>query len=86
MRNGGDATALIVNAMLLRATRRWPQHGNGRILLPHATEAHESEGAPGERIMHGFHASESQCSYGLTMHIVSFALAGIILGLVLLIR
>jgi len=39
-----------------------------------------------ERIVHGFHASESQCSYGLTMHLVSFALAGIILGIVLLIR
>jgi hypothetical protein len=36
-------------------------------------------------MMHGFHASESQCSYGLTMHLVSFGLAGIILGLVLLI-
>jgi len=35
--------------------------------------------------MHGFHASESQCSYGLTMHLVSFARAGIILGLVLLV-
>jgi hypothetical protein len=35
--------------------------------------------------MHGFHASESQCNYGLTMHLVSFALAGIILGVVLLI-
>lgn len=39
----------------------------------------------GERMMHGFHASESQCNYGLTMHLVSFALAGIILGIVLLI-
>lgn len=85
-RNGGDATALIVNAMLLRATRRWSQRNNRRIFLLHATEAHESKGAPMERVMHGFHASESQCSYGLTMHIVSFALAGIILGLVLLIR
>lgn len=36
--------------------------------------------------MHGFHASDSQCSYGLAMHLVSFALAGIILGAVLLIR
>ena len=36
--------------------------------------------------MHGFHASESQCSYGLMMHLVSFALAGIILGIVLLLR
>jgi hypothetical protein len=35
--------------------------------------------------MHGFHASESQCSYGLTMHLVSLALAGIILGVVLLV-
>jgi hypothetical protein len=35
--------------------------------------------------MHGFHATESQCSYGLLMHAISFALAGVILGLVLLI-
>jgi hypothetical protein len=35
--------------------------------------------------MHGFHASESQCSYGLAMHLVSFVLAGLILGVVLLI-
>lgn len=35
--------------------------------------------------MHGFHASESQCSYGLAMHLVSFVLAGVILGIVLLI-
>jgi hypothetical protein len=35
--------------------------------------------------MHGFHASDSQCAYGLTMHLVSFVLAGIILGVVLLI-
>ena len=46
----------------------------------------ESKGTPVERVMHGFHASDSQCSYGLTMHLVSFALAGIILGAVLLIR
>ena len=32
--------------------------------------------------MHDFHASESQCNYGLTMHLVSFALAVIILGVV----
>lgn len=38
-----------------------------------------------ERMMHGFHASNSQCSYGLAMHLVSFALAGIILGVVMLI-
>lgn len=51
-----------------------------------ATPCLKSKGAPMERVMHGFHASESQCSYGLTMHLVSFALAGIILGVVLLIR
>jgi|GEM_PF-1442609 len=36
--------------------------------------------------MHGFHVSDSQGSYSLTMHLISFALAGIILGAVLLIR
>lgn len=36
--------------------------------------------------MHGFHASDSQCSYGLTMHLLSVALASLILGIVLLIR
>jgi hypothetical protein len=45
----------------------------------------EQRRAGGEDTMHGFHASESQCNYGLTMHLVSFALAGIILGVVLLI-
>ena len=35
--------------------------------------------------MHGFHASSSQCSYGVAMHAVSFALAAIILGGVMMI-
>ena len=34
--------------------------------------------------MHGFHASDSPCAYGLTMHLISFALAGVFLGVVLL--
>lgn len=33
--------------------------------------------------MHGFHASDRKCDYGLTMHLVSFAIAAAILGLVL---
>lgn len=86
MRNGGDATALMVNAMLSRATRCWLWRGNGRIFPSRATKADQTEARRRERIVHGFHASESQCSYGLTMHLVSFALAGIILGIVLLIR
>lgn len=36
--------------------------------------------------MHGFHALRSKCSYGLVMHLVSFALAGIGLLIILLIR
>ena len=36
--------------------------------------------------MHGFHASHSKCSYGLAMHLISFGLAGVILGIALLLR
>ena len=86
MRNGVDATALMVNAMLSRATRDWSRGSKRHMLIASATPCPKSKGAPMERVMHGFHASESQCSYGLTMHLVSFALAGIILGVVLLIR
>ena len=32
--------------------------------------------------MHGFHASEERCSYGLMLHVISFALASATLGLV----
>jgi hypothetical protein len=38
-----------------------------------------------ERMMHGFHASECQCSYGLGMHLISIGLASVLLGLVWLI-
>ncbi len=36
--------------------------------------------------MHGFHASRSKCTYGLAMHLVSFALAGAGLLFILLVR
>jgi hypothetical protein len=28
--------------------------------------------------MHGFHASDAQCSYGWVLHVVSLAIAGLI--------
>lgn len=34
--------------------------------------------------MHGFHATEGQCAYGLAMFGISFGLAGIMLTMVLL--
>lgn len=33
--------------------------------------------------MHGFHASDRPCSYGLAMHLVSVGLAAVMLGVAL---